>query len=98
MPDDDSEWIEEHNGLWVRGSEPLTVGRLMATLSQVVTNERSLSGPLGGFLVAARTAPTANIPVEVEFYDGAASRTLHPMHIDVRADQGRPSTVVITVA
>jgi hypothetical protein len=98
MPEDDSEWMEEDNGLWVRGSAPLTVGWLMATLSQVVTDERSLSGPLGQFLVAARTAPTANMPVEVEFYDGVASRTLRPMHIDVRADNGHPSAVVITVA
>jgi hypothetical protein len=98
MPEDDGEWMEEDNGLWEHQGAPLTVGWLMATLSQVVRDERSLSGPLGQFLVAARTAPTANIPVEVEFYDGAASRTLRPMHIDVRADAGRPSAVVITVA
>ena len=48
--------------------------------------------------VRATLAETADVPVEVEYYDGATTRTLHPMHIDVRAIDGRPSAVVITVA
>jgi hypothetical protein len=100
MPEhDDDDWLDPNDlgGLWEHQGTPLTVRWLTAALGEVVTGEPSLHGPIGQLLAAARSSPTAAIPVEVAFYDGAASRTLHPMHIDVRADQGRPLAVVITV-
>jgi hypothetical protein len=37
-------------------------------------------------------------PVEVDFYDGTdASRSLRPMHIDLKGNAGVPTAVVITV-
>ena len=39
-----------------------------------------------------------DVPVEVDFYDGTdASRTLRPMHIDLKGGAGTVTAVVITV-
>jgi len=96
MPDDESEWLQPDDtmGLWENQGEPLTVRWLLAALGEVGIDE--LSEPVRQLLATARAA--ADVPVEVEFYDGEGSRTLRPMHIDMRADHGRPSAVVITVA
>ena len=93
---DDDEWLEpdDQMGLWEHQGQALTVGWLMIALSQAGAD---LPWEPVGQLLAAQ-ATTADIPVEIEFYDGTTSRTLHPMHIDVRADAGRPSAVVITAA
>jgi len=94
---DDDEWLEpdDQMGLREHQGKSLTIGWLMVALSQAGSDlPREL---LVGHLLAAQTT-TADLPVEIEFYDGTTSRTLHPMHIDVRADAGRPSAVVITVA
>jgi len=96
MPDDDSEWLEpsDTGGLWEHQGRYLTLEWLMFALRSVGTGQ-SIDVLRQ---VRATLAETADIPVEVEYYDGATTRTLHPMHIDVRAIDGRPSAVVITVA
>ena len=39
-----------------------------------------------------------DLPVQVEFYDGAEVRSLRPMHIDLKGKDRSPSAIVITVA
>jgi hypothetical protein len=96
MPEDEDEWLEpdDQMGLWENQGGSLTVRELMAALGQVGTDLPS--EPVWQLL--ATTAATADIPVEIEFYDGTGTRTLRPMHIDVRAKGGHASAVVITVA
>ncbi len=38
------------------------------------------------------------LPIEVEYYDGEHTRTLRPMHIDLKGEHGHATAVVITVA
>jgi hypothetical protein len=52
---------------------------------------------VGSLIEALRQVPPDR-PVEVAWYDGRATRQLHPMHIDVRASGGRPVAVVLTVS
>lgn len=72
---DDNGWLEpsDTGGLWEHQGTPLTVRWLMAALGQVLTDDLSVSGPIVQLLRAATTAPSAQIPVQVEFYDGATS-------------------------
>jgi hypothetical protein len=95
MVDDENEWLEpdDQMGLWEHQGQPLTVRWLMVALAQVGA-EQSVE-QLRQVLVLESAA--AELPVEVEFYDGTASRRLQPMHIDVRAAGRQPSAVVITV-
>lgn len=50
------------------------------------------------WLATALDGLDAELPIEVEFYDGKQSRTLRPMHIDLKGQHGRATALVITVA
>jgi hypothetical protein len=97
MPDDADEWLEPEDqmGLWEHQGEQLTVRSLLVGLVAHELGEEVPSELTRQLL--STTSRWADLPVEVEFYDGVTSRTLRPMHIDLRAASGRPSAVVITV-
>jgi len=42
-------------------------------------------------------APTEAL-VDIAFFDGAETRALRPMHIDLKGSSGRATALVITVA
>jgi hypothetical protein len=48
-------------------------------------------------LAAALVSLDGELPIEIEFYDGERIRLLHVMHIDLRGEDGRAVTVVMTV-
>jgi hypothetical protein len=52
---------------------------------------------VGSLIEALRQVPPDR-PVQVAWYDGTATRQLHPMHLDVRASSGQPVAVVLTVS
>jgi hypothetical protein len=57
------------------------------------------TGPLtiGWLIEVLSTLDDRELPLEVARYDGSAVVKLMPMHLDVRANEGRASAVVLTV-
>jgi hypothetical protein len=51
-----------------------------------------------GSLIEALQQVPIDLAVEVAWYDGTATRELHPMHLDVRASGGRPVAGLLTVS
>jgi hypothetical protein len=52
---------------------------------------------VGSLIEALRQVPPDRL-VEVAWYDGTATRQLHPMHLDVRASGSQPVAFVLTVS
>lgn len=96
MGTNDEEWLEpdEQMGLWEHQGSSLTVRWLAVALAEAAEGvaREALNSLLAHLDVAG------DLPVEVEYFDGTTAKRLHPMHIDVRATEGKPSAIVITVA
>jgi hypothetical protein len=60
--------------------------------------EYQLQGLTVEALRVALDSLPGDLPVEVAFYDGVASRSLRVMHIDLKGTDRRPSSLVVTVA
>ena len=49
-------------------------------------------------LASALSDLESELPIEIEYFDGSATRALQAVHIDLRGSNGRVTSVVITVA
>jgi hypothetical protein len=92
---DDDYWLEPQDdmGLWEHQGRPLTIRWLLVALREAAP--ALFRQDVDMFTV---DHPSADLPIEIEWYDGTGPRRLTPVHIDVRALSASAAALVLTVS